>query len=59
MSSGGKRAGSGRKPVENKKIYKTISISGLPEEIDIVKKMATDSQKTVSRFILDKILNNS
>lgn len=59
MSSGGKRTGSGRKPVANKKIYKTMSISALPEELDIVKKMATDSKKSVSRFILDKILYNS
>lgn len=56
---GGKRSGSGRKTVANKKVFKTISISAIPEEIDIVKKMATDSNKTVSRFILDKILYNS
>lgn len=40
-------------------MFKTISISAIPEEIDIVKKMASDSNKTVSRFILDKILYNS
>ena len=56
---GEKRAGSGRKPVADKKVFKTISISAIPEEIDIVKKMASDSNKTVSRFILDKILYNS
>ena len=59
MPRGGKREGAGR-PVGTKKgrtvVYKTISISALPEEIAALKEAARKAGKTVSRFVLDAVL---
>lgn len=48
--------GGGRKPTGRKVIYKTVSISGLPEEIEAMKKLSAQSGKTFSRFIIESIL---
>lgn len=37
------------------KIYKSTTISGLPEEIELLKKKAAESNKSVSRFVLDSL----
>ncbi|MCQ2082544.1 MAG: hypothetical protein MJZ11_12890 [Lachnospiraceae bacterium] len=34
---------------------KTMSISGTPAEIELLKKLAEESGKTVSRFVLDSL----
>lgn len=52
---GGKRIGAGRKKLEGAKT-KTISISGSDDEIKKIKKMAADSGKSVSRYIIELLL---
>lgn len=49
--------GGGRKKLkpEEKKIFKTVSISGTPEEIENLKQKAKEKNKTVSRLVLDSI----
>lgn len=42
-----------RKDVEARRM--TISISGTPSEIQELKRLAEESEKTVSRFVLDMI----
>lgn len=53
---GGARVGSGRKATGRQTIYKTVSISGTPEEIEQLKKLAEKSGKTFSRFIIESFL---
>jgi len=55
---GGKREGAGRPKLapSDKKNYKTISICGTENEIMEIRQMAEQEKKTVSRFILDKLL---
>ena len=52
--------GGGRKklPEELKKKFKTISISGTPEEIDKLKQKASDTDLSVSRFVLKTCLGS-
>ena len=52
-----RKAGGGRKPlpVGKKKVFQSTTISGTPEEIARLKKIADDNGKSVSRFILDEI----
>ena len=45
-----------KKAESEKTIYKTISIAGNPEEINKIKELAKSENKTVSRFIIEKIL---
>lgn len=54
MPSGGKREGSGRPvlPQEQKKIFKTVSISGTPEQIEKLKELAKARNLTVSKMII-------
>lgn len=49
--------GGGRKPLpeDQKKKFKTMSISGTPEEIEKLKEIAKQNNKSVSRYILDQI----
>ena len=47
--------GGGRKPTGRQKIYANTTISGLPEEIEKLKKAAAAAGKSVSRFVLDMI----
>ena len=53
---GGSRQGSGRKATGRKAIYKTVSISGTPEEIEQLKQLAEKSGKTFSRFIIESFI---
>ena len=48
--------GGGRKPTGIKRV--SISVSGLPEELEQLKKNAKDKNKTVSAFILDALVRN-
>lgn len=48
--------GGGRKPTGIKRV--SINISGQPEEIELLKKKASDAGKNVSRFILDMVIQN-
>ncbi|MBQ3640949.1 MAG: hypothetical protein IJJ70_05535 [Treponema sp.] len=50
--------GGGRKATGRLKIFANTTISGTPEEIEKIKKMAKDSGKSVSRFLIDLALNN-
>lgn len=49
--------GGGRKPLpeEQKKKYITISVSGTQEEILRLKAAASEENKTVSRYIFEKL----
>lgn len=55
---GGARHGAGRKPTGRLKIFKTISISGTPEEIERLKALAETSGKSFSRFVIDTLLSS-
>ena len=60
MPRGGKRDGAGRPAGTTKGRtveYKTISISGLPEEIEAIKTAAEKHGKTVSRYLVELALN--
>jgi len=43
-----------RKDVEARRV--TISISGTPTEIQKLRELAKENNKTVSRFVLDQVL---
>ena len=47
--------GGGRPRKDKEARRKTISISGTETEIENLKKLAIDSGKTVSRFVLDNL----
>lgn len=47
--------GGGRKPVENKKIFVSTTISGTAEEIQSLKSKAASLGKSVSRYVLDGV----
>jgi len=56
MPRGGKREGAGRPAGTTKGRtveYKTISISALPEEIEVIKAAAEKAGKTVSRYLIE------
>lgn len=54
---GGWHGGGRPKKAESEKtVYKTLSIAGSPEEIEEIKEMAKAENKTISRFIIEKIL---
>ena len=58
-NQGGKRKGAGRPKgttKENKKIYKTFSVSCLESEEAEIKRLAESSGKTVSRYLVDLAL---
>lgn len=64
MASGGLREGAGRPkgaknktPAQGRKTpYKNITVSGSPEEIEELKKLAEASEKSLSRFVLESLL---
>lgn len=57
VGRGGWRGGGcPRKAESEKTVYKTMSIAGSPEEIEEIKDMAKAENKTISRFIIEKIL---
>lgn len=49
--------GGGRKklPAEEKKVYKNITISGTPEELELLKQKAKAAGKTTSRFVIESL----
>lgn len=61
---GGRRSGQGRpkgspnKGTElgRKTIFKSVTISGSPAEVDELKRLANEAGKSVSRFIIESIL---
>jgi len=56
---GGRPKGSPNKGTElgRKTIFKSVTISGSPEEVEKIKQLAEASGKSVSRFIIEKILD--
>ena len=50
--------GGGRKPLPDgeKKVFQSTTISGTPEEIASLKKLADNNGKSVSRFVLDNFI---
>lgn len=56
MARGGKREGAGRKPTPEKKKYVTVSISGAPEQIAKLKELAKDDEVTLSKYIINRLL---
>lgn len=60
MPKGGTRAGSGRPalPQEQKKVFKTVSISGKPEQIEKLKKLAKARNLTVSKMIISDYIKD-
>lgn len=55
---GGRPKGSPNKGTElgRKTQFKNLSVSGYPEEIEEIKKLAKESGKSVSKFIIESIL---
>ena len=62
-SWGGKREGAGRKPLtepnSNRKIFKTVSISGTEKEIGILKRQAAEKKKSFSRYVIEELVDES
>lgn len=56
---GGRPKGSPNKGTElgRKTIFKSVTISGSPEEVEKIKQLAEASGKSVSRFIIERILS--
>ena len=52
--------GGGRKKLnpDEKKVYKSISISGTPEQLELLKEKAAEKGMTVSKFVLEIALKN-
>lgn len=46
-----------RKNPEEKIVYKNITISGKPEELEALKQKAKENGKTLSRYIIKSLLN--
>ena len=62
MGKGGYRPGAGRKPLPpelkgRKTMFKTISISGYPEEVEKLKKQAAAEGLSVSRYIFSHLIH--
>ena len=53
---GGARAGAGRKRQDTEARSKTMAISGTETEIEKIKKLAKESGKTTSRFLIELAL---
>lgn len=55
---GGYHGGGRKKKAESeKKVFVTSSISGSPEEMTALKQKAKENGKTLSRFVIETILN--
>jgi len=52
-----KKGKPGRKPTGRKKFFKTFSVSCTPEQYEIIKDIAFQKNKTVSRLFVETILN--
>ena len=55
-NKGGKREGAGRPFAKERKKFVTISVTGTPGEIQEIRQRVSKSGKSISRYILDKIL---
>ena len=53
---GGARKGAGRKPTGRLKQFANTTISGTPDEIATLKALAASASKSVSRYVLDTLL---
>lgn len=55
---GGRPKGSPNKGTElgRKTIFKSTTISGKPEEIDALKKLAEEKEKSLSRLVIETLL---
>lgn len=61
LKHGGKREGAGRPKgttKENKKVYKTFSVSCLKNELALIKSNAEKQNKTLSRYLVDLALED-
>lgn len=61
LKHGGKREGAGRPKgttKENKKVYKTFSVSCLENELAQIKSNAEKQNKTLSRYLVDLALED-
>ena len=47
----------GRKPSETHKVFKSLTISGSEEEIEALKRLASESGKSASRFIIESLVS--
>ena len=56
MTQGGARIGAGRKAKKPEERRQTICLSVSPDKVMLIKRMARESGKTLSKFILDKVL---
>lgn len=45
-----------KKEESEKTVYRTLSIAGNPEEIEQIKNLAKAENKTVSRFVIERVL---
>lgn len=56
---GGRPKGSPNKGTElgRKTVFKSTTISGSPEEIDALKKLAEQNGKSLSRLVIETLLN--
>lgn len=54
---GGVRLGAGRKRQDTEPRNTTIAISGTATEVATLKQKAKESGKTISRFVIETILN--
>ena len=56
MTQGGARTGAGRKAKKPEERRQTLVVSASPDNVMLIKRMARESGKTLSKFILDKVL---
>ena len=58
---GGRPKGSPNKGTElgRKTIFKSMTVSGSPAEIDEIKRLAAERGKSVARFVIESILGDS
>lgn len=54
---GGKRFGAGRKKTGKKN--RLLTISGTEHEVDSIRERARENKKTISRFVIEKCLDNT
>jgi len=56
---GGARPGAGRKKVDSEARNSTLAIAGTASEITEIKRLASEKGMTVSRFIIESVLNKA
>lgn len=61
LTHGGKREGAGRPKgttKENRKTYKTFSVSCLDEDFALIKQQAESCGKTISKYLIELAMND-